>query len=87
MFLDTGFDSRAVVLKLDLFLGRSLMVFTYLPGVNFINILRAAFTRADPKSAKNTVKSSSFFAHLESAIVKAAGKMLMKLTPDRLELL
>ena len=23
------------------------------PGVNFINVLRAAFTLADPKSAKN----------------------------------
>jgi len=33
------------------------------PGVNFINILRAAFTLVDPKSVKNTVKSSvSFYA-------------------------
>ena len=31
-----------------------------IPGVNFINILRAAFMGADPKSAKKTVKSSSF---------------------------
>ena len=29
-------------------------------GVNFTNILRAAFTRADPKSAIKTVNSSSF---------------------------
>ena len=29
-------------------------------GVNFTIILRAAFTRADPKSTKKTVKSSSF---------------------------
>ena len=32
-----------------------------MPGVNFTNILQAAFTRADPKSAKKTVKLSSFF--------------------------
>jgi len=31
------------------------------PGVNFISILRAAFTNADPKSAKNRVKPSAFF--------------------------
>jgi len=47
------------------------------PGVNFINILQAAFTRADPKSAKNTV----FFALLGSAHVKAASEVLVKLTP------
>ena len=29
-------------------------------GVNFNSILRAAFTHADPKSAKKTVKLSSF---------------------------
>ena len=29
-------------------------------GVNFTNILQAAFTPADPKSKKKTVKSSSF---------------------------
>jgi len=32
-------------------------------GVNFINILRTAFTLVDPKSIKNTVKSKvSFYA-------------------------
>ena len=51
------------------------------PGVNFINVLRAAFTHADPESAKKTVKSSSFFALLGSARVKAARRMLMKLNP------
>jgi len=30
-------------------------------GVNFINILQAAFTHQDPKSAKNTVKFPVFF--------------------------
>jgi len=32
-----------------------------IPGVNFINILRAAFTREEPESAKKTVKLSIFF--------------------------
>ena len=53
------------------------------PGVNFINVLQAAFTLAGPKSAKKTVMSSSFFAPLGSACVKAACRMLMKLTPTR----
>ena len=52
------------------------------PCVNFINVLRAAFTCADPKSAKKTVKSSSFLALSGSASVKAARRMLMKLTPS-----
>ena len=55
-----------------------------LPSVNFINVLRAAFTHADPESAKKTVKSSSFFALLGSARVKAARRMLMKLNPSLL---
>jgi hypothetical protein len=33
-------------------------------GVDFINILQAAFKPAAPKSAKNTVKPSVFFALL-----------------------
>jgi len=49
-------------------------------GVNFINVLRAAFTQPDPKSAKNTIKLSVFFALLGSACIKTAQKMLMKLT-------
>jgi len=32
-------------------------VYGLIPGVNFINILRTAFTLVDPKSVKNTVKS------------------------------
>ena len=51
-----------------------------LPGVNFTNVLQAAFTRADPKSAKKTVKLSCFFALLGSARVKAARRMLVKLS-------
>ncbi len=50
-------------------------------GVNFSNVLRTAFTLADPKSAKKTVKLSVFFALSGSARVKAAHRMLMKLTP------
>ena len=50
-------------------------------GVNFTNILQAAFTPADPKSAKKTVKFSSFIALLGSARVKAARRMLVKLPP------
>jgi hypothetical protein len=50
-------------------------------GVNFINIPQAAFTRTDHKRARKTVKLSVFFAHLGSAHLKAALKMLMKLTP------
>ena len=50
------------------------------PGVNFINILRAAFTLTGPNSTKKCVKSSSFFALLGSASVKAARSMLVKLT-------
>ena len=38
--------------------------------------------RADPKSTKKTVKLSSFFALLGSLRVKAARRMLVKLTPD-----
>ena len=50
------------------------------PGVNFTNILQAAFMPADLKSAKKTVKLSSFIALLGSACVKAARRMLVKLT-------
>jgi len=51
-------------------------------GFNFINVLRAAFTCTDTKSAKKTVKSSSFFTLSGSVSVKAACRMLMKLTRD-----
>jgi len=42
-----------------------------LSGFNFINVLRAAFAHADPKSAKKS----------DNLIVLAAQRMLMKLTP------
>ncbi len=57
------------------------LVLLLTPGVNFINVLRAALTRADPESAKNTVKLSVFFPLLGSASVKAACRTLMILTP------
>jgi len=44
--------------------------------------LRVAFTSADTKRAKNTVKPSVFFVLLGSARIKAARKMLMKLAPQ-----
>jgi len=37
------------------------MLMKLTPGLNFINVLRTAFTLVDPKSVKNTVKSSVFF--------------------------
>ncbi len=51
-----------------------------MPGVNFTNILHKAFMLKDPKSVKNTVKRSVFFALLGSAR-KTMSKMLVKLTP------
>jgi len=50
------------------------------PEVNFIHV-RSDFIRADPESAKNTVKLSIFFALFGSVCVKAANRALMKLTP------
>jgi hypothetical protein len=50
-------------------------------GVNFVNVLRAAFACADPESAKKTDNLTSFFALKGSVCVKAAHRMLMKLTP------
>jgi len=32
-----------------------------IPGLNFINVLRTAFTRADPKSVKDTDDLTVFF--------------------------
>jgi len=75
-FTPESFDvSDAIVEKNRVFLNRVVR-----SVVNFINILRAAFWRTDPKSAKNTVKQSVFFALLGSTHAKAAHKMLMKLT-------
>jgi len=44
-------------------IGSSLKPHYHNAGVNFINVIRTAFTLVDPKSVKNTVKSSvSFYA-------------------------
>jgi len=51
-------------------------------GVDFTNILRAAFMPADPKSGKNTKGLTVFFALLGSVNGKALCKRLMKLTPN-----
>ena len=52
-----------------------------LTGVNFIIVLRAAFTLVDPESAKKTVESSSFFALSGSASVKAARRIVGEIDP------
>ncbi len=52
------------------------------PGLSFINVLRTAFTLADPKRVKKTVKLSIFFTLLGSTGAKAAHRTLMKLAPD-----
>ncbi len=49
--------------------------------VNFTNILCAAFTRADPKSAKRHSSHQYLFVLLGSWHVKAYHKTLVKLTP------
>ncbi len=49
-------------------------------GVNFINVLQAAFTLVDPKSRKKP-DNLTVFALSGYAPVKAANRTLMKLTP------
>ncbi len=51
------------------------------PGVDFINVLRAAFAPVDPKSVKNTVKSSVTFYAFGIYERKSCTRMLMKLSP------
>jgi len=50
-------------------------------GVNFINVLQTAFRCPDPKSTKRLTSLLYFFPLLGSACIKAAHKVLMKLTP------
>jgi hypothetical protein len=52
----------------------------YIPGVNFINILFEAFTRADLKSSRKTDDLTVFFVLLGSAHVNVLHKMLVKLS-------
>ncbi len=50
-------------------------------GVNFTNILQAAFECADPKNVKKIDNLTIFFALLVSECAKAVCRMLMKLSP------
>ena len=57
------------------------MMLKLTPGVNFANVLQAAFLRADPKSTTiKLLNLTVFFVLLGSAGVKAAHKMKLKLT-------
>ena len=51
------------------------------PGVDFTNILHAAFTSADSKSAKKDSQLKQLFAILGSAGVKAARKHVDEIDP------
>jgi len=51
-------------------------------GVNFINVLRAAFMCADPESIRTQPTRQYHFTLLGSGRVNAARKTLMKLTPS-----
>ncbi len=62
--------------------GASRMLMKLTPGLNFINVLRATFTRIDSKSAKETVKSSVSFCAFGIFAKKSAREMLEKLIPD-----
>ena len=53
-------------------------------GVHFANIIRAAFTCADPKSAIKLLNLTVFFALSGSAGIKAAQRTLVKLTPEEM---
>ena len=53
-------------------------------GVNFTDILRAAFTRADPKIAKKDSQLKQLFALLGSAGVKAVLKHVDEIDPRSL---
>ncbi len=52
------------------------------PGVNFINVLQAAFKRADPECAKKDTSQQCRLALLGPRRLKAARIMLVKLTPS-----
>jgi hypothetical protein len=57
--------------------------FRLISGVNFTNILQAAFALVDPKSVKKIENLTVVFMPLGSAHVKAVRRTLMKLCPDR----
>jgi len=51
------------------------------PGVNFTNVLRAAFTLINPESVKKIENLTVSFTLLGSALIKAVCRTLMKLSP------
>ncbi len=80
-------NSPAGIKLIKLLVSQNLSIFHFIvnninnrPGVDFTNILCAALSHPDPKNTKNTVKQSVFLALLGSGCIKAAHKMLVKLT-------
>ncbi len=61
------------------FLGNTVKFNT--PGVNFINVLRAAFTLVAPQCIRTQSSYQYLFTLLGSTFVKAVRRMLMKLSP------
>ncbi len=55
------------------------------PGLDFINILRTAFTHVDPESVRIQSNPQYLFTLLGSTCAKAARRTLVKLTPDDVE--
>jgi len=51
------------------------------PGVNFTNVLHAAFTLVDPEIVKKIDNLTVFFTLPGSAHLKALRRMLIKLNP------
>jgi len=60
---------------------RMLMKLT--PGLNFINVLRTAFTLVDTERVIIQSNPQYLFMHLGSTCAKAVRRTLVKLTPDR----
>ncbi len=58
------------------------MLLKLTPGVNFINVLEAAFMRTDPECTKRQYSQQCRFTLLGPKSIKAACKMLMTLTSD-----
>ena len=55
------------------------------PGLNFINILRTAFTLVDPQSIKIQLSHQCLFMLLGFTSVKAVRRTLMKLSPAHIK--
>ncbi len=51
------------------------------PGINFINILREAFTHKDPKSTTKTDNLTVFFVYFGSVRIKSFTKTVGKIDP------